>query len=89
MRYAFALLGLTKHALAQVYMSRDERRRVHGGRALSAPFATVLQAAGSSVVSIAVSLASDVRAIGILCTIGMRNLMHDAKAACTKDRTQD
>ena len=88
MRYVFALLGLTKHALAQVCMSRDERRRVHG-RALAAPFATVLQAAGSSVVSIAVSLASDVRAIGILCTIGMRNLMHDAKAACTKDHTQD
>jgi len=88
MRYVFALLGLTKQALAQVYMSRDERRRVHG-RALAVPFATVIQAAGSSLVSIAVSLASDVRAIGILCAIGMRNLVHDAKAARAKDHAQD
>jgi len=88
MRNLFALFGLTKHALAQVYMSRDERRRVHG-RALNVPFATVLRRAGSIAVSIAVSLASDVRAIGILCAIGMRNLLHDARAACTKEHTQD
>jgi hypothetical protein len=88
MRNLFALLGLTKHALARVYMSRDERRRVRG-RALNIPFATALRGAGSFAVSIAVSVASDVRAIGILCSIGLRNLVHDAKAACTKADTQD
>jgi hypothetical protein len=88
MRYLFALIGLIKQALAQVYMTRDERRRVHG-RALIVPFASLLQSVGSLVVSIAVSLASDVRAIGILCAIGMRNLVHDARAACTRENTQD
>ena len=88
MRVLFALLGLTKQALAQIYMSRDQRRRV-GGRAPIVPFATAMQSAGSLATSVAVSLAADVRSIGILCAIAMRNLVHDAKAACTREHTQD
>jgi hypothetical protein len=88
MKSILALLGLIKYALANVYMSRDERRRVHG-RTRKASFASALQAVGSSMLSVALSLASDVRAIGILCAIGIRNLLHDARVAVARERSQD
>jgi len=79
---------LIKHALAHVYMSRDERRRVRG-RARKLSFASVLTAAASLAASIAVSIAADARAIGILCAIGIRNLLHDAKAAVATERPRN
>ncbi len=88
MRNILALLGLIKYAIANVCMSRDERRRVHG-HARKVSFATVLQAAGSFVASVAVSVASDIRAIGILCEIGVRNLLRDAKVALARERPRD
>jgi hypothetical protein len=88
MKSIFALLGLTKYALANIYMSRNERRRVHwSGRKISP--ATILPAIGSALASAAVALASDLRAIGVLCAIGMRNLLHDARAALAGKRPQD
>jgi len=86
MRTLFALLGLTKHALANVYMSRNERRRVRG-RALS--FTRAALSAASSLASTAAALASDARAIGILCALGMRNFLHDAKKAFAREGAQD
>lgn len=82
MRNIFALLGLTKYALANVYMSRDERRRVNV-RARKVSFATALSAAVSAVRLTSVSVASDVRAIGI------RNLLHDAKMVVARERSRD
>jgi hypothetical protein len=88
MRNLYALLGLTKYALANVYMSRDERRRVRGSTRKGS-FASALSAAASFMVSLAVSLASDVRAIGVLCALGIRNLLHDAKVALARERSRD
>lgn len=88
MKNIFALLGLIKYAIANVYMSRDERRRVRG-HARKVSFAAVLRAAGSFIASVAVSVASDVRAIGILCAIGIRNLLHGAKVALARERSRD
>jgi len=85
MRYLFALLGLTRYALANIVMSRDERRRVRG-QARMASLARILAAASSLIASVTVSLASDLRAIGILCAIGLRNLWHDAKTALARER---
>jgi hypothetical protein len=88
MKNVFALLGLVKHGLANVYMSRDERCRVRGC-ARKVSFATVLPAAASFITWVAVAIASDVRAIVILCAIGIRNLLHDAKMAVARERSQD
>jgi hypothetical protein len=85
MRYLFALLGLTRYALANIFMSRDERRRVRGP-APKVSVANILTAAAALIASVAVSLASDMRAIGILCAIGLRNLWHDAKTALARQR---
>jgi len=85
MRYLFALIGLTRYALANIFMSRDERRRVRGP-AHGLSLTTILTAAASLIASVALSLASDLRAIGILCAIGLRNLRHDAKAAFARER---
>ena len=88
MKYVFALLGLTKYALANLYMSRDERRRVHAHKRKAA-FTASLRAAIAYTASFAASLASDVRAIGILCAIAMRNLWHDARATVAREQAQD
>jgi hypothetical protein len=85
MRTVFALLGLTRYALANIFMSRDERRRVRGQSEL-ASLSALVTAARSLIAPVALSFASDVRAIGILCAIGFRNLLHDAKAAVAKVR---
>lgn len=71
-----ANIGLTKYALANVYLSRDERRRVYV-RARNVSFATRLPDARSFMGSVAVSVASDVHVISILCAIRIRNLLHD------------
>jgi hypothetical protein len=83
-----ALLGLTKYALANIYMTRGERRRVRGS-ARNSSCASVLAATASATTSVAVSVASDVRTIGILCAIGIRNLLHDARTAAAKERSRD
>jgi adenosylmethionine-8-amino-7-oxononanoate aminotransferase len=88
MKNIFALLGLTKYALANLYMSRDERRRVHA-HPRKASLATGLRSALALTASFAMSLVSDVRAIGILCAIALRNLWHDAKAAFRGKQAQD
>jgi hypothetical protein len=88
MKNIFALLGLIKYALANVYMSRDERRRVHR-QPRKVYLASALRAAGSSLGSLALALASDARAICILCSIGMRNFLRDARVAVARGRSQD
>jgi hypothetical protein len=87
MKNIFALFGLVKYALAGVYMSRGERRRVRLS-ARKGSFAIGLSAAASALRSTAVALASDIRALGILCAIGMRNLLHDVRAAVARERSQ-
>ena len=79
---------MVKHALATVYMSGNEWRRVRG-HARNTAFEDIPATAFSRVISSAVSLGSDVRAIGILCAIGIRNFLHDAGAAVAKTRAPD
>jgi hypothetical protein len=88
MKNIFALFGLVKYALASVYMSRGERRRVRLS-ARKGSFATSFSAAVSALRLTSVSAASDVRAVGILCAIGIRNLLHDARAAIARERPHD
>jgi hypothetical protein len=58
----------TYYAFAKPCLSRGERRRITV-RARKVSFATVLPVAGSSIASVAVSVALEVRVIGILCAI--------------------
>jgi hypothetical protein len=88
MKNIFALFGLARYALASVYMSRGERRRVRLS-ARKGSFAIGFSAAVAALRLASVSLAADVRTVGILCSIGVRNLLHDARAAVARARSQD
>jgi hypothetical protein len=75
MRNLFALPGLARYALANLCMNRDQRRRV-SLHARNPAFATLLSASTSLVISIA----ADVRALGILSGCALRDLANLARS---------